>query len=219
MGLATWLRLLETVGGLAELSRRFRGDADEAAPERPRPSEERPSESYGYGDDERLPMLRLALGHLETGLTNILVAALKEAFDRDRARLDLERDHVEAERRRAEEALRVELLRQSGERVLSQMRLLALIGIAVWVSSAVLMVLLPGMGELAPRILLACGWVALIATLACAFIAHQQLSGWLAAAQAGSRLSGPPGHITTVLTPWLLVAGLGFTAASLIVGL
>ena len=46
-----------------------------------------------------------ALGALETRLAGVLVAALKEAFDRDKARMDLERETVEAERGRAERAL------------------------------------------------------------------------------------------------------------------
>ena len=49
-------------------------------------------------------------------MAGVLVAALKEAFDRDGTRLEMERSQIEAERRRAEEALRAELRRQAGER-------------------------------------------------------------------------------------------------------
>ena len=52
------------------------------------------------------------LGHLEARLTGVMVSALKEAFDRDAARLDLERAALDDQRRRAEEALRLELVRQ-----------------------------------------------------------------------------------------------------------
>ena len=48
----------------------------------------------------------------------MLVAALKEAFDRDSTRIEMERSQIEAERQRAEEALRAELRRQAGERAL-----------------------------------------------------------------------------------------------------
>ena len=44
------------------------------------------------------------LSQLETRLAGVVVAALKEAFDRDKARMDLERAHLDAERQRAEEA-------------------------------------------------------------------------------------------------------------------
>ena len=44
-------------------------------------------------------------GQIETRLANV-VAALKEAFDRDHARLELERAQVKNSSRRAEEALR-----------------------------------------------------------------------------------------------------------------
>ena len=51
-----------------------------------------------------------ALGaQLETRLTSAVVAALKEAFDRDHARLELERAQLDAERHRAEAALGLDL--------------------------------------------------------------------------------------------------------------
>src|SRR4051812_18836342 len=55
-------------------------------------------------------------GHLEARLTNVVVAALKEAFDRDHARLELERAQLEEERRRAEAAMQLELRRQAADR-------------------------------------------------------------------------------------------------------
>src|SRR5919106_6598330 len=105
MGFAQWMRVLDTVGGLVQLSGRTR----------------RPET-----DDAAAPMARAAggpLGQLETRLAGVVVAALKEAFDRDSARLELERSHIESERQRAEEAMRAELRRQAAERVLGQLRL------------------------------------------------------------------------------------------------
>ena len=63
------------------------------------------------------PMSRLAprsraSARLETRLAGVVVAALKEAFDRDRARMDLERAQIESERRRARRRSR----RRSGGR-------------------------------------------------------------------------------------------------------
>ena len=53
---------------------------------------------------------------LETHLAGVVVAALKEVFERDTRRLDLEREQAGAERERAERALRLELLRQAADR-------------------------------------------------------------------------------------------------------
>src|SRR6187399_3218507 len=55
-------------------------------------------------------------GQIEARLTNVVVAALKEAFDRDHARLELERAQIEEQRRRGEETLRLELRRQTVDR-------------------------------------------------------------------------------------------------------
>ena len=68
------MQVLDTVSNLAQLSTRFRRTGPEG---------------------ERRPGM---LGQLETRLTGVVVAALKEAFDRDRVRMDLERAQFEAER-------------------------------------------------------------------------------------------------------------------------
>src|SRR3970282_1752547 len=106
-----WLRVLDAVGGLVELSSRFR---------RPAP-----------GDDVQRGAGGGPGGALETRLAGVVVAALKEAFDRDSARMELERSQVEAERRRAEQALRAELHRQAAERALAHLRMVAVIAVAV----------------------------------------------------------------------------------------
>src|SRR5207247_2431951 len=62
-------------------------------------------------------------GQLEARMTNVVVAALKEAFDRDARRLELERDQAEGERLRAERMLKLELLRQAGDREIGRLRL------------------------------------------------------------------------------------------------
>src|SRR6267378_1719041 len=74
-------------------------------------------------------------GQIETRLTNVVVAALKEAFDRDHARLELERAQMEEERHRAEEALRHELRRQALDRELARLRLLAGTALVGWIAS------------------------------------------------------------------------------------
>ena len=72
-------------------------------------------------------------GQVEARLTGVVIAALKEAFDRDHARLELERAQLEEQRRRAEEALRVELRRQAAEREVGRLRLLAGMALVPWV--------------------------------------------------------------------------------------
>ena len=96
--MAQWMRVLDTVSGLAQLTERFRRPA---------------SPDIG----PRAAVRRRARG-LEARMAGVLVAALKEAFDRDSTRLEMERSQIEAERQRAEEALRAELRRQAGERAL-----------------------------------------------------------------------------------------------------
>src|SRR5690349_7716585 len=79
-------------------------------------------------------------GQIESRLTNVLVAALKEAFDRDHARLELERAHLDEQRRRAEEAMRMELRRQAADRELGRLRLLAAIALGGWIASVIVLV-------------------------------------------------------------------------------
>ena len=104
MGFVQWVGVLDTVGGLVQIARRFRrGESLIDAPASP---------------------LGGPFGQLETRLAGVVVAALKEAFDRDSARLELERTQIEADRRRAEEALRAELRRQAADRLVGQLRMI-----------------------------------------------------------------------------------------------
>src|SRR5687767_3522116 len=176
MGMAEWMRVIDTVSGLAQMSGKLR---PKAAPEggmptvqegaagasRPTPRagsarrrKKRSNRNVTRRDPEAGQSGRGA-GRLETHLAGVVVAALKEAFDRDRTRMDLERAQVEAERRRAEEALATELRRQATERALGQLRLIAVMAVAAWMLSAALAVWLPGMRSGFPRALLGTGWV------------------------------------------------------------
>jgi hypothetical protein len=196
MGVAQWMRIIDTVGGLAQMAARWRG-----APER------------GAG-----PLTAAGpLGALETRLAGVVVAALKEAFDRDSARLELERSHIEAERQRAERALRAELRRQAAERALGQLRLIAVMAISAWALSAALSVWLPGMRDGVPRALLGAGWLLAIAALGTAFAAWQRVSSWTADPLATSDDAAVPK--TAAVAPWLLIAALTLTGASLLTAL
>jgi hypothetical protein len=203
MGVAQWMRVLDTVGGLVQMSGRFR----------------RPPETDLAAGGSGGP-----LGALEARLAGVVVAALKEAFDRDRARMDLERSHMEAERQRAEAALRAELRRQAAERAVGQLRLLAIMAIAVWMLSAALGVWLPGLRTGVPRALMGTGWVLSIATLGCAFAGWQRVASWSSAAADapfadGGVALGASGGTSAKAAPWLLLASLALVGASLLAAL
>jgi hypothetical protein len=196
MGFAQWMRVLDTLTGLAQLTGRVRG----------------PAEPQGG------PLVPGgAIGQLETRLAGVVVAALKEAFDRDRARMDLERTQMESERQRAEDALRAELRRQAAERSLGQLRLVAVMAVATWMLSAALGVWLPGMREGAPRVLMGTGWALAIAALGCAFAAAQHVSIWSADLRGGG--GAAPSHPAAVAAPWLLLVALALTGAALLTAL
>ncbi len=188
-----WLRVIETVTGLARTAGRLRATLD-------------PGSTDIAGG---------ATHGLETRLAGVVVAALKEAFDRDRARMDLERTQVEAEQRRAEEALAAELRRQTADRALDQLKLLAIIAFASWMLSAALAVWLPGMRAGIPRGLLGTGWALSFGALACTFVAFQAISTWGAA----GRNTALPASRAAAAAPWLLVLALASTGASLLAAL
>jgi len=194
MGFAQWAGVLDTVGGLVQIARRFR---------------------QGAADSAVAPPTVGGLGQIEARLAGVVVAALKEAFDRDSARLELERSQIDAERRRAEQALRAELRRQAADRLLGQLRLVAIIAVVAWVLSAGLGVWMPGMRESLPRALLATGWLFSLGTLGAALLGWQHIS--LRASDPTS--DAPLEHPAATLAPWLLLAALALTGAGLLTAL
>jgi hypothetical protein len=147
-------------------------------------------------------------GPIERTLTNVLVAALKEAFDRDHTRLELERAQLEEQKRRAEEATRLEERRHTVDRELGRLRWLAGAAIVGWTLTVVLLVIRVGHVTPASVILLAVGCLLLLASLGAAFTAQAQINA-LPADRSPHVQSG-------VLTLWLLLAGLAFSAASVL---
>jgi hypothetical protein len=193
MGIANWMRVLDTVSGLARMGGQLRSLTVEPGI----------SATQGGG------------GTLETRLAGVVVAALKEAFDRDRARMDLERAQLEAERRRMEEALAAELRRQTAERALGQLRLLAIMAIGTWMLSAALGVWMPGMRAGLPRALLGTGWALAFGALGCTFAGSHRISVWTTAIEH----SEPAASGAATAAPWLLLLALASTAASLLAAL
>lgn len=194
------MRVLDTVSGLIQMSGRFR-----------RPPETDLQTQGGAGGGP--------LGQLETRLAGVVVAALKEAFDRDRARMDLERAQMDAERERAEHALGAELRRQAADRALGQLRLVALMAFGLLMVSASLGVWLPGMRDIVPKALMGIGWVCSIGALGCAFIAWQHVSAWSAVGRGADMAAGSatqPSHAATNAAPWLLLVSIALIGASLL---
>lgn len=205
MALAGLLRALQTLNNLADAGQRIRRAVA------PPPPGDALSSAAGAGG---------LTGPLEARLAGVVVAALKEAFDRDRARLDLEQAQLDAEQRRAEEAMRLELQRQSGDQAIGQTRMLVVLAIVAWLVSAVLIALLPGARGAAPRAMVAVGWVLLLGCIAAAFAFYYRVSAWHGALRPGAPDPGdvPAGGLGRAAGV-LLIAGLASVAAALLLAL
>ena len=199
MGIAQWMRVIDTIGGLAQMSGKF---LQKAAPEGGALTTQEPG-----------------VGRLETHLAGVVVSALKEAFDRDRTRMDLERAQIETERRRIEEALATEIRRQASERALSQLRLIAVMAVAAWMLSAALAVWLPGMRAGIPRALLGTGWLLAFAALGCTFASWRYISEWTMRTASATSGSDSPTSAAASAAPWTLLLALAAIGGSLLAAL
>ena len=186
-----WARLIDAAFGMSDIARRMAsGREATAAP---------PATATGAG------------GPLEARLAGVVVAALKEAFDRDTRRLELEREQIEAERARAEQALRLELRRQAGERELGRLRLVAAIAVVSWLATLFFSRDLL-QGGIAARAALGGGWVLLLGALGAAFTAQSTIAARMAS--DGDMSSGQAGAVA----PWLIVAGLAVIGLAALIG-
>jgi hypothetical protein len=198
MGVNRWLRVVDIAANVAQWTGRLR---------KPGPA---PETGLAPGGP---------LTQLETRLAGVVVAALKEAFDRDKARMDLERAHLDAERERAETALRAELRRQAADLALGRVRTTAVMAIGVWMLSAALAVWMPGMRTGAARYVLGGGWASALASLGCAFAGWQRIATWLASETAvGTAIQSRPGS-AELAAPWLLVAAVAFVGLALLLAI
>jgi hypothetical protein len=152
-----------------------------------------------------------ATGSIEARLTGVVVAALKEAFDRDHARLELERAQLEEQRRRAEETLRIELHRQAVDREQGRLRFLAGTALVGWMTSLVALGSRIGVITGPARVVLGCGWLLLLGALASAFAAQTRVSAYVADGRTPFE-SGMIAHASL----WLLIAGFALTALSVL---
>lgn len=200
MNFGTVFRAFDTVVALREAARRFKGTADSA--------ESGLTGTAGRG----------LTGHLEARLTNVVVAALKEAFDRDHARLELERAQIEEERRRADEerrraeaAMQMELRRQAAERELGRLRLLAATAFVGWIAAVALLIARLGSASSTSRSVLAVGWLFLLSGLGATFVAQGRVGRF--EVDANRPLDEGSAGAAAL---WLIIAGLAVSAASLL---
>ena len=151
----------------------------------------------------------LSSTQIEARLTNVVVAALKEAFDRDHARLELERAQLEEQRRRAEAALRAERRRQAVERETARLRLLAGSALVAWIVSVVLLAMQFAGAPTPARVLGVTASLLLIGGCGAAFAAQGTVG-----ADADGGTVGTRGGAAAL---WLLLGGLALLAIGLVV--
>lgn len=195
MNFAALFKAYDTVMALRQVAKRFKGEP--AAPPETGMSPQTAAQGIA--------------GQIEARLSNVLVAALKEAFDRDHARLELERAQLDEQRRRAEETLRMELRRQTAERELGRLRLIAGTAMVGWIASVLVLGARLSDASSPARAALALGWVLLLAALGAAFSAQGRLGTFTP--DSASPVDAGRGGAASV---WLLIAGLAVTASSLL---
>lgn len=198
MNFVTLFKAVDAVVALRDAAKRFKAPVEPGAP----------------GDSALSPQLagQGLSGQIETRLTNVVVAALKEAFDRDHARLELERRQIEEQRRRAEDTLRLELRRQAADREVGRLRLLAGTAMIGWIASVLMLGTRLGAVSTPARAALAAGWLLLLGALAAAFTAQGRVGTF--APDGNEPLDSGRAGMAAL---WLLIAGLAVTALSLLI--
>jgi hypothetical protein len=198
-----WLRILDALIGVTDLAR----SRKMASVARPAAAPDQ-LEAAGRGG---------AVGALETRLAGVVVAALKEAFDRDTKRLDLERAQLDAERERAERALNLEMLRQAGDREIGRQRLLAAVAVVTWLGTLVFSVRVLG-GPIGARAALGGGWLLLLLAIAMSFTAQSQVAAALDRVGAiADRRDAITSGVSGALALWFIVLGLALVGVAVLI--
>ena len=201
MNFGTLFKVFDTAVALGSMASRLRGSSQTSQPTQT---------DTAAGALEVQPPSPGVRGYLETRLTNVLVAALREAFDRDHARLELERTELEEQRRRAERALQVELWRQAADREVGRLRLLAGTALLGWIAAVAVLVTRLDSASTPTRAVMATAWVLLLGALGTAFTAQGRIT-------VAPDAAGPPdAGRYSVAAMLLLLAGLALAAFSLL---
>ena len=184
-----WLQLIDAALGVANFAR---GRKSAPVPDDPQ---------------QQLEAGGRAPAGIEARLAGVMVAALKEAFDRDSRRLELERELADAERRRAERALQLELQRQAADRETGRLRLLAGVAGAAWIGTLLLSPRLIG-GGIGARITLGFGWLFLLGAVAASFVAQSRVAAAVDAPASGDDRRAIPSAASGAFALWLMIGGL-----------
>jgi hypothetical protein len=184
-----WLQLIDAALGVANFARGHKG---------PSPPDPPPQGLESAGP---------ATGGLEARLAGVVVAALKEAFDRDSRRLELEREQLAAERQRAERALRLELQRQAADHEIGRQRLLAAVAVTVWIGTLVLSTRLIA-GGVGARVSLGLGWLFLLGAIAASFVAQSRAAAVVEVPVTADDPQGNASGSSASGSLWLLLCGL-----------
>jgi hypothetical protein len=156
-----------------------------------------------------------AMGNLETRLAGVVVAALKEAFDRDTRRLDLEREQAEAERLRAERVLRLELRRQAADREIGVLRVTAGVAVASLLGTLFFSTKLVD-GGVAARVVVGFGWTLLLAALAASFAGQSSITRSVARVEP-ARDEPLPASAAGMLAAVFIVLGLALIGGAVLI--
>ena len=187
-----WLQLIDAALGVANFARGRKAASAAAAEDQP----------------QQLEAAARQPGGLEARMAGVVVAALKEAFDRDTRRLDLEREQLAAERYRAERALQLELQRQAADREIGRLRLLAGVAGTAWIGTLLLSARVAA-GGMNARVTLGLGWALLLGAIAASFVAQSGVAAAVDAMANGddsrrAMRSGASGAFAL----WLMIGGL-----------
>ncbi len=203
MNFGNLLKAFDAAVALRDAAMRFKGTA-------PAPADAGSEAASSPGTGLQSTIASGLANQVEARLTNVLVAALKEAFDRDHARLELERSQLDEQRRRAEEAMRMELRRQAADRELGRLRLLAATALVGWLGAVVLLVVRLSTASTTSRALIAAASLMLLGSLGAGFTAQGRVAGRGIAGESDS-----PDPIGAAAL-WLLIAGLALAPISLL---
>jgi hypothetical protein len=199
-----WFRLLDAALGLNDL---FRA-------RKPRASDTAFLESGPLAPGQ-------ALHGLESRLASVVVAALKETFDRDSKRLELERQQLEIQRVRAERALRLELVRQAADREIARLRFMTGTSAAIFIATLFFATRYAGptAGTTLTRVLLGLAWLLLLAAIGSSLAEQSRHARILDRVALEPDLIDEtvlPGR--SALAPWSMIGGLALVALTALIG-
>jgi hypothetical protein len=146
----------------------------------------------------------------------------RAAFDRGAALLELERQRLDAERLRADRAIALELLRQSGDREIGRLRLLAGVAVIGWIGTlwfAARIVEYGGSGRIGARVALGVGWMLLLSAIVQSFAGQAHVARDVQ--RAACRSENTPGAVSSghagAIALWLFVAGLALASLAALI--